>query len=58
MLDQEIRVTSLGFGQVLNTDFEIILPQPVMQVAGTQKKIKQVESGNQPDFLGIYFSGH
>jgi hypothetical protein len=29
-----------------------------MQVAGTQKKIEQVESGNQPDFLGIYFNGH
>jgi len=52
---EEIRVALLRLGNILHTDFEIVLPQAVMQIAAAEEKMKQVESGDQADFPGIYF---
>jgi hypothetical protein len=42
MAEQKVRIAFLGLRQILDTDFEIILPQAVMQIAGAEKKMKQV----------------
>ena len=55
MAQQEIGIAFLRLRQVLDADLQIVLPQAIVQIAATEKKMKQVESGDQADFLGIYF---